>query len=89
MGVKSRTVAFAVMGFLVGAVIGFALVFCIILFIGQSARRPFGEMAGVAAIDLGVFFGAPGGALLLGALGARLGARSRRQVGTGHEVPPQ
>lgn len=72
-----RIMGLAVAGLVLGAVLGFAAVFGIVLLL---PREHFGEFQGLAAIDYALVGGAPGGALLFCALGVWLGCRLNRRA---------
>jgi hypothetical protein len=67
-----RKLVFAVGGAVIGIVIGFVAVAGLIV-----AIRFGGEMTGVAAVDLGLFIGAPIGGIAFASIGLWL-ARTRR-----------
>ncbi len=67
-----RTIGLALGGLVAGAILGFML---LVGLIALAPRETFGEMKGVAAIDLGLVAGAPCGALLGCGLGIWAGLR--------------
>ena len=76
----SVVVAAGFLGLVSGAVAGFCLVSVVVgVVIGQLPSRPFGEMAGVAAIDFGMFLGVPLGAILVSSLSVYLAIRINRR----------
>ena len=81
----AQAFGFAFCGLVLGAVAGFALVFGVAMVL---PRGNFGEMQGVAALDVALLAGAPLGAILLGAFGAWKGARRSRRRATDNTLPP-
>lgn len=78
----AQAFGFAFCGLVLGAVAGFALVFGVAMVL---PRGNFGEMQGVAALDVALLAGAPLGAILLGAW---KGARRSRRRATDNTLPP-
>lgn len=70
-----RSVVCTLAGLFLGWLLGFGAVFALIASYGMSGSRPFGEMAGVAALAGAMVYGGPGGGLLGALVGWWLGGR--------------